>query len=55
MWKLIIISIVYIVSVICTPVMKKIEPDNNWYPVYVIVVLFLFTVFIVTYPQIQYG
>ncbi len=55
MWNLIINSIVYIACAICIPVMKKIEPDNNWYPVYLIVVLFLFTVFIVIYLQIQYG
>lgn len=55
MWNLLIISIVYIACMICVPVMKKIEPDNKWYPVYLIVVLYLFTVFIVTYLQIQYG
>ena len=55
MYNLIIISIVYIACAAGIPIMKKIEPDNKWYPVYSLVILTLFTIFIVTYLQIQYG
>ena len=51
--NLILTAIVYMAAIVCIPIMKKIEPDNNWYPVYAIVVLMLFTAFLVTYLSIE--
>lgn len=55
MWNLIIASTVYIASAVCIPIMKKIDPDNKWYPGYVLAICILFTIYMVAYLNIQYG
>ena len=49
MANLIMNALVYIICAICIPVMKKIEPDNKWYPVYSFGVMILYTIFVVCY------
>lgn len=45
MEEIIKIILTDLLAVICILIMKKIEPDNKWYPVYAIVVMVLFTFF----------
>lgn len=45
--------IVWILGLICIPVMKKLEPDNKWYPVYTITILVLFTIWTVIYVAMK--
>lgn len=47
MWKSIITIGVWIIGLVCILVMKKIEPDNKIYPVWVLFIALLFTAFAV--------
>ncbi len=41
-----LLAIVYIIGIICTAVMKKIQPENKIYPVWVVFVCVALTVFV---------
>lgn len=47
MWKLFVTIAIWIVGIICLLVMKKIEPDNKIYPVWVLFIALMFTAFAV--------
>ncbi len=53
--NLILTAVVYILAIVCIPIMKKIEPDNNWYPVYGMIVCILYTIFVVCYVCLYKG
>ena len=45
MWKAVITIGIWIIGIICVLIMKKIEPDNKIYPVWVLFIALLFTAF----------
>lgn len=55
MYAILMTILVWIVGLKCIPVMKKIEPDNKWYPVYAIVICILYTIWTIVYFSLQSG
>lgn len=47
MWKVVLTLLVWFLGFICIKIMKKIEPDNKMYPVWVLFIAMLFTLFAV--------
>lgn len=45
MWKIVVTLGIWIVGAICVLVMKKIEPDDKIYPVWVLFIAIVFTLF----------
>ena len=48
--RIIGLGIVYIVSIIMSLFMHKLEPDNIWYPIYSGTICVLLTVFLMNLP-----
>lgn len=44
-YKIAITAVIWMIGVICVLIMKKIEPENKIYPVWVLFIALAFTVF----------
>lgn len=49
MYTLLMIVIMWVIGIIEIAVMKKIEPDNKIYPIWVLFIVMAFTVFAIFY------
>lgn len=45
-----VLLILYAVSLVCCQIMRKLEPDNKWYPIYVSAICAVLTVFLLNLP-----
>lgn len=52
MYVLIAIIIMWVIGIIGIAVMKKIEPDNKIYPIWVLFIVVAFTVFAIFYAYL---
>lgn len=47
MWKLFVTIEIWLIAFVCVRIMKKIEPDNKIYPIWVLFITSMFTAFAV--------